>query len=65
LTPGRISTLTQKRDNIHTFRAGKDGALGMDINTFLPGNKAFSFLEFSQKPIDPERRVYEAVWKKI
>lgn len=65
LKPGRMSTLTNHRDNIHTFIAGKDGAMGMDVNTILPGNRPFSFLEFSPKPRDPERRIYEAVWKKI
>ncbi|HZS44129.1 MAG TPA: hypothetical protein VFC63_03440 [Blastocatellia bacterium] len=65
LTPGRVSTLTQRRDNIHTFIAGDNGALGMDVNSFLPGNKPFSFLDYSSKPIDPKRRVYEAVWRKI
>jgi len=65
MTPGRMSGLTQVRDNIHTFHAGEQGAVGMDINTFLPGDKKFSFLEFADKPIDAEKRVYEATWKKL
>jgi len=65
MTPGSMSGLTQVRDNIHTFHAGDQGALGMDINTFLPGDKKFSFLDFSDKPIDRDKRIYEAVWKKI
>jgi hypothetical protein len=65
LTAGRMSGLTQTHDNIHTFRAGDQGAVGIDINTVLPGKKDFSFLEFSDKPVDPEKRVFEATWTKL
>lgn len=65
LTPGRASSLSTVRDNIHTFRAGKEGALGIDINSILPGNKKFSFLDFADKPRDSQKRIYEAVWKKL
>ena len=65
LTPGRMSSLSTTRDNIHTFRAGKEGALGIDINSILKGNKKFSFLDFSDQPRDPQKRIYEAVWKKL
>jgi hypothetical protein len=65
LTPGRMSSLSTKRDNIHTFHAGKDGAMGIDINSILPGDKPFSFLDIADKPRDPENRVYDAVWKKL
>lgn len=65
LTPGRVSSLSTNRDNIHTFQAGKEGAWGIDINSILPGNKKFSFLEFADKPRDPQKRIYEAVWKKM
>ncbi|HKS39572.1 MAG TPA: hypothetical protein VJX74_03085 [Blastocatellia bacterium] len=65
LTPGRVSSLSTTRDNIHTFHAGKEGALGIDINSILPGDKKFSFLDFADKPRDSQKRIYEAVWKKI
>lgn len=65
LTAGRMSSLSTTRDNIHTFHAGKEGALGIDINSVLPGNKKFSFLDFADKPRDPQKRIYEAVWKKM
>jgi hypothetical protein len=65
LTPGRMSSLSTRRDNIHTFRAGKEGAMGIDINSILPGDKPFSFLEFADKPRDPQKRIYEATWKKL
>ena len=65
LTPGRMSSLSTKRDNIHTFHAGKDGAMGIDINSVLPGDKPFSFLDIAEKPRDPQARIYDAVWKKL
>ena len=65
LTPGRMSSLSTIRDNIHTFKAGKDGAMGIDINSILPGDKPFSFLDLSDKPREPQKRIYEAVGKKL
>jgi len=65
LTPGRMSSLSTLRDNIHTFHAGKDGAMGIDINSILPGNKPFSFLDFADRPRDAQKRIYEASWKKL
>ena len=65
LTPGRMSSLSTVRDNIHTFHAGKDGAMGIDINSILPGDKPFSFLDIAEKPRDAQNRIYEAVWKKL
>jgi hypothetical protein len=65
LTPGRMSGLTQTRDNIHTFHAGEQGATGIDINSVLPGNKDFSFLEISEQTTDSQKGIYEAVWTKI
>jgi hypothetical protein len=65
LMPGRMSSLSTVRDNIHTFHAGKDGAMGIDINSILPGDKPFSFLDISEKPRDLQNRIYEAVWKKL
>jgi len=59
---GRINTLSPIRDNIHCFRVGKEGARGLDINTLHGTMNNFSFLEMSNKPIDSENRVYEAVW---
>jgi len=65
LTPGRMSSLSTVRDNIHTFHAGKDGAMGIDINSILPGDKPFSFLDVAEKPRDLQNRIYDAVWKKL
>lgn len=64
LTPGRINTLSAVRDNIHTFRAGPDGASGIDITTYHGPDEGFSFLDIDEKPSNAEERVFRAVWKK-
>ena len=61
--PGRINTLSAKRDNIHTFQAGKNGARGIDISTYHGPDVGFSFLELATTPREPERRIFEAAWK--
>ena len=62
MTRGRISTLSPIRDNIHCFRVGKQGARGIDINTMHGEMAPFSFLDISEKPVQSEDRVFEAVW---
>ena len=62
LTAGRINTLSPMRDNIHCFKAGKEGARGIDINTLHGKTNNFSFLDMSEQPIDSEKRIFEAVW---
>jgi len=62
LAPGRINALSPTRDNIHYFQAGKTGARGIDITTPHGKNVGFSFLDISDKPVDPEKRIFEAVW---
>jgi hypothetical protein len=62
LRPGRSTSLTPDRDNIHTFEAGPEGALGFDINTFLPGEGDWSMLEIDDRPSRGYERVFEARW---
>lgn len=62
MTHGRISTLSPKRDNIHCFRVGKQGARGIDINTMHGEMAPFSFLDLNEQPVSSEDRVFEAVW---
>jgi len=59
---GKINTLNPVRDNIHSFRVGKEGARGLDINTLHGNPNSFSFLDMGEKPVDAENRVYETVW---
>lgn len=65
LRAGRSTSLTPERDNIHTFEAGPEGALGFDINTFLPGEGDWSMLELDEssgQPLKGYERVFEARW---
>ena len=61
--PGRVNTLSSKRDNIHTFRAGENGARGIDISSYHGPNVGFSFMDIATTPKEPERLIFEAAWK--
>jgi hypothetical protein len=65
IAAGRINTLSATRDNIHSFQAGKEGARGIDISTYHGPDVGFSFLDIRNRPVDAEKRIYEAVWKKL
>src|SRR6185503_15625191 len=62
LTRGRINTLSSSRDNIHFFQVGKEGARGIDISTLHGKMAQFSFLDIAEKPLDPEKHIFEAAW---
>jgi PCO_ADO len=62
MSRGRINTLSPSRDNIHSFRVGKEGARGIDINTLHGTTNNFSFLNLNEKPVDAESRIFEAAW---
>jgi len=66
LTPGRTTTLTRGRANIHMFRAGPEGATLLDVGVKFdrpgPGPRAFSVLHIDDAPTDVGRRVYRAKW---
>lgn len=63
LEAGRVSTLTEHRDNIHLFEASASGARGIDVTTDYGGDGSFSFLGFDHtKPEDPRRNLYLARW---
>jgi hypothetical protein len=63
ISPGRINTLSAKRDNIHTFQAGKYGARGIDLSSYHGPDVGFSFMDIATTPKEPERRIFEAAWK--
>ncbi|MFM9904763.1 MAG: hypothetical protein ACKVQJ_09355 [Pyrinomonadaceae bacterium] len=65
VSKGRIITLSAKRDNIHTFQAGKNGARGIDISTYHGPNIGFSYLNINKKAANEEKRVFDAHWTKI
>ena len=63
LARGTTSTLTEHRDNIHLFQAGRSGARGIDVTTDYGGDGSFSFLAFDhERPEDAARKTYVARW---
>jgi PCO_ADO len=62
LRPGRSTSLTPARDNIHTFEAGPEGALGIDVNTMLPEKGDWSHLALDDRPVSPRELTFEARW---
>lgn len=60
--PGRISTLTRKRDNIHDLRAGPAGARLLDVFTFFPGEDGSHYLSVDDAPVAGQPNVYCARW---
>jgi predicted metal-dependent enzyme (double-stranded beta helix superfamily) len=66
LTPGRTSTLTRTRANMHWFRAGEAGAKLLDFGIQFSdpggGPTTFSVLEYDAEPRDRERRTHTARW---
>ena len=65
LRPGQLNSLSAVRDNIHTFRAGKAGARGIDITTYHGENIGFSDLEINDRPLNATERTFEAFWRKL
>jgi hypothetical protein len=65
ISAGRINALSAKRDNIHTFQVGKNGARGIDISAFHGENVGFSFLDIQSEPIEAEKQIFAATWKKL
>jgi hypothetical protein len=65
IATGRINSLSAVRDNIHTFQAGKDGARGVDFSSYHGKDIGFSFLNIETRPLNDERKIYEASWRKI
>ena len=66
LLPGRTSSLTRTRANVHWFQAGHDGARFLDFGIRFPdagdGPTTFSKLDFDRAPLDPEQRLFQARW---
>lgn len=63
LRASRTTALTRARDGIHGFAAGKQGARIVDFTVATTADiETFSYIELSPEPVDPERRVYEAIW---
>ncbi|EDM76968.1 hypothetical protein PPSIR1_13180 [Plesiocystis pacifica SIR-1] len=66
LSPGRCSSLTRARANIHWLRAGPEGARVLDVGLHFPdpgpGPRQFSALDIYLEARDRERGIYDARW---
>jgi hypothetical protein len=62
LTPGRVSSLSRSRDNVHDLRAGPTGGRVLDVFTFF-GNGGSHYMTVDAAPVDAEKRVYRARWR--
>lgn len=63
LAPGRTTALTRLRDGIHGFAAGPRGARIVDFTVSLTADvETFSYVDLSDSPADPDRRVYAGRW---
>ena len=61
ITPGSISTLSRRRDNIHDLRAGPAGGRFLDIFTHFERDAASHYLKVQPAGGSPEG-TYEARW---
>ncbi len=58
------STLTRDRDNIHQVEAGENGCLLLDFFThFRPEARSYE-LDWDATPVDAEKKIFKAAWKK-
>lgn len=62
LRPGHATSLTPERDNIHTFRAGPRGTLGIDLNVSLPGKGDWSMIEHGAGSPGGFEELHDARW---
>ncbi len=63
IEPGRASTLSRSRDNIHEVVAGKKGARLLDVFTFFSDKAGSHYLEMDKTPVDAERQIFRARWE--
>ncbi|MDH3592276.1 MAG: hypothetical protein OER88_10380 [Planctomycetota bacterium] len=63
LTPGRVSTLSRTRDNIHEVVAGRKGARLLDVFTYFTKDAGSHYLDIDRKPHGKDKRLYRAKWR--
>jgi hypothetical protein len=63
MEPGFVNLVGEKRNNIHWFEAGPDGAEGIDLSTTVGGQQPFSFLRLGTETRGPlDARRFSARW---
>ncbi|MEM9799190.1 MAG: hypothetical protein AAGA20_02625 [Planctomycetota bacterium] len=62
ILPGRFSSLGTTLENVHELTAGPEGAVVLDVFTYLkPGARSY-FLTVDSTPRDEAQRIYDATW---
>lgn len=61
--PGKYSTLTRDRDNIHDVEAGPDGCVLTDLFTYFRPEARSYGLDWDGEPLEQGGNVYRAAWK--
>ena len=63
LTPGRFSTLSTTRDNLHELVAGPNGCRVLDVFTYFTERATSRYLKFAgEAPLDAARKTFAARW---
>lgn len=62
--PGRTSSLSRRRDNIHEVVAGKDGARLIDVFTFFSKDAKSRHLDFDDKPHGKDKQLYRVAYSR-
>ena len=60
VTPGRVSTLARRRDNLHHVTAGKDGGMALDVFTILERPGPGRLFDLAEQPETAGGRIYTA-----
>ncbi len=63
LTPGRLSTLSRDRDNIHHVVAGPEGCKLSDVFTYFRREARSYGLEWDERPLVRGGDTYEVAWQ--
>ena len=62
ILPGRFSSLGTTRENVHELTAGPEGAVVLDVFTFLAPDANSYYMNVEPEPRDARLKIYDASW---
>ena len=62
LTPGVVTSLARRRDNIHDIVAGPQGAVMLDVFTFFTKQAGSHWLKLDKTQPDEDDGLYKVWW---
>ena len=65
LRAGDLTTLSPRRDNIHSFTAGGEGAYFLDLTSSHGDDAGFSYLQVERAPAEAGGNLFRAKWVKF